>query len=197
MYLYLVRHGQSVGNEKQLFFGWSDHPLTELGRDQARQAADKLREVSFTRCVSSDLARAWDTARICVESRGIEVEAEPALREQNMGGMEGLTFSQAHERYGELLERMLDDWIHVDPPGGERVAHMIRRVGDCVDNIVRRGEDTLIVAHNGSLSLILRHFGLAEETELMDHKFNWFFAHGTYSVIRVEKTGAELVCFNR
>ena len=81
MYLYLVRHGQSVGNEKQLFFGHRDHPLTELGREQARQAADKLREVSFTRCVSSDLSRAWDTALICAEGRGVPVERDPALRE--------------------------------------------------------------------------------------------------------------------
>ena len=197
MFLYLVRHGQSVGNERQLFFGWSDHPLTELGREQAQEAAKKLNEVSFTRCVSSDLARAWDTALICTEGRGITVESVPALREQDMGGMEDLTFAQAQERYGELFVRMLDDWIHVDPPDGESVAHMIRRVGDCVDEIVRRGEDTLIVAHNGSLSLILRHFGLAEETELMDPKFNWFFRHGTYSVIKVEETGAELVYFNR
>ena len=41
MYLYLVRHGQSAGNERQLFFGSSDHPLTQLGREQARLAADK------------------------------------------------------------------------------------------------------------------------------------------------------------
>ena len=197
MYLYLVRHGQSVGNEKQLFFGRSDHPLTELGREQARQAAQMLKEVSFTRCVSSDLIRAWDTALACAEGRGIEVEADPALREQDMGGMEDLTFAQAQERYSGLFERMLDDWIHVDPPGGESVAHMKQRVAACVDGIVARGEDTLIVAHNGSLSLILSHFGLAEETELMDHKFNWFFQHGTYSVIRVDEDGAELVCFNR
>ena len=197
MFLYLVRHGQSVGNERQLFFGWSDHPLTELGREQARQAAEKLKEVSFTRCISSDLIRAWDTALICAADRGIEVEADPALREQDMGGMEDLTFAQAQERYGELFERMLDDWIHVDPPGGESVAHMIRRVGACVDEIVRRGEDALIVAHNGSLSLILRHFGLAEETELMDHKFNWFFQHGTYSAIEIADGKAKLAVFNR
>ena len=49
MYLYLVRHGQSTGNERQLFFGVRDYPLTELGREQAKQAADKLREVEFTR----------------------------------------------------------------------------------------------------------------------------------------------------
>ena len=197
MYLYLVRHGQSVGNERQLFFGWSDHPLTELGREQARQAARMLEDVNFTRCVSSDLIRAWDTALACVESRGIEVEADPALREQDMGGLEDLTFAQAQERCGESFERLLADWIHVDPPGGESVTHMKQRVGACVDEIVRRGEDTLIVAHNGSLSLILSHFGLAKESELMNHNFNWFFRHGTYSAVRVDENGAELVYFNR
>ena len=62
---------------------------------------------------------------------------------------------------------------------------------------VRRGEDTLIVAHNGSLSLILSHFGLAEDRELMNHDYNWFFQHGTYSAIRVDENGAELTCFNK
>ena len=114
-----------------------------------------------------------------------------------MGALEDLTFAQARERCGESFERMLGDWAHVDPPGGESVTHMKQRVGACVDDIVRRGEDTLIVAHNGSLSLILSHFGLAEESELMNHQFNWFFQHGTYSAIRVDETGAELVCFNR
>ena len=197
MYLYLVRHGQSVGNEKQLFFGRSDHPLTELGKKQARQAAEMLREVNFTRCVSSDLIRAWDTALACVEGRGVEVEADPALREQDLGALEDLTFAQAQERCGEAFARMLADWARVDPPGGESVAHMKQRVGACVDEIVRRGEDTLIVAHNGSLSLILSHFGLARDSELMNHNYNWFFEHGTYSVIRVDENGAELTCFNK
>ena len=197
MYLYLVRHGQSVGNERQLFFGRSDHPLTELGREHARQAAQMLKEVNFTRCVSSDLTRAWDTAMACVEGRGIEAEAEPALREQDMGDLEDLTFAQAQERHGETFARMLADWTRVDPPGGESVAHMKERISRCVDRVVRLGEDTLIVAHNGSLSLILSHFGLAKESELMNHDYNWFFEHGTYSVIRVDETGAELACFNR
>ena len=197
MYLYLVRHGQSVGNERQLFFGWSDHPLTELGREQARQAAEMLKEVNFTRCVSSDLVRAWDTALACVEGRGIEVEAAPALREQDMGDLEDLTFDQAMERGGEAFARMLADWTRVDPPGGESVAHMKQRVGDCVDGIVRRGEDTLIVAHNGSLSLILSHFGLARDSELMNHEYNWFFEHGTYSAIEITDGKARLAVFNK
>ena len=102
MYLYLVRHGQSVGNERKLFFGWSDHPLTELGREQARQAAEKLREVSFTRCVASDLSRAWDTALICAEGRGVAVESDPRLREQDMGSLEDADWEEAHDRCGSL-----------------------------------------------------------------------------------------------
>ena len=195
MYLYLVRHGQSVGNEKQLFFGWSDHPLTELGREQARQAAEKLKEVSFSRCVSSDLIRAWDTALICTEGRGVSPEPDPALREQKMGEFEDLTWEQAKASHGSLVEQLVADWFHVPPPNGEPLPVMLRRVGDCVDGVIRRGEDTLIVAHNGSLSLILRHLGLAEEAELM--RPERIFRHGTYSAIRVDENGAELVCFNR
>ncbi len=197
MYLYLVRHGQSVGNERRLFFGWSDHPLTDLGREQARQAAEALGEVAFTRCVSSDLIRARDTARICAEGRGVAVEPDPRLREQDMGELEDATWEDSHARFGGLIDRMVGDWAHVDPPGGESVRHMRRRVAASVDEIVARGEDTLVVAHNGTLSLILSHFGLAEDRELMNPDYNWFFAHGTYSAIRVDADGAELVCFNR
>ena len=77
MYLYLVRHGQSEGNARRLFFGHTDYPLTALGREQARQAADKLRAVSFSRCVASDLLRAWETAEICVGSRALRPENAP------------------------------------------------------------------------------------------------------------------------
>lgn len=195
MYLYLVRHGQSVGNERQLFFGSSDHPLTNLGREQAKQAADKLREVSFTRCVASDLSRAWDTARICVEGRGVTPEPDPALREQDMGALEDLTWAKAEKLCGGLVGSMLADWYHTTPPAGESPAHMLERVGACVDGIVARGEDTLIAAHNGSLSLLLYHLGLIEEKNLLQH--GWFFHHGTYSTIRVDERGAELINFNR
>ena len=57
MYMYLVRHGQSVGNVRRTFHGQTDYPLTEEGRRQARQAAEKLREIPFTRCCASDLRR--------------------------------------------------------------------------------------------------------------------------------------------
>lgn len=195
MYLYLVRHGQSTGNERQLFFGVNDHPLTRLGREQARQAAEKLREVEFTRCVASPLSRAWDTAMICTEGRFVVPEACPAIAEQDMGELEGLTWGAAEARFGDHIGALLTDWFHTPPPGGEDPALMLLRVGACVDELVLRGKDTLVVAHNGSLSLILLHLGLARESDMFTRA--WTFRHGCYSAIRVDENGAELVAFNR
>jgi len=195
MYLYLVRHGQSTGNERQLFFGVRDYPLTRLGREQAGQAAGKLKEVKFTRCVSSPLSRAWDTALICTEGRFVTPEPCPALREQDMGELEGLSWGAAEARFGDRIGMLLSDWFHTTPPGGESPAHMLERVGGCVDGLIRRGEDTLVTAHNGSLSLILYHLGLVGERDLL--RPEWSFRHGTYSAVRVDEKGAGLVCFNR
>lgn len=195
MYLYLVRHGQSEGNVLKTFHGQIDYPLTELGREQARQAADKLRSVPFQRCCSSDLCRAWDTAQTCLEGRGIVPEPCPALREQNVGDIEGLTWKQMEQRFPEVLHPYINDWFHMTPPGGESPDEMIARVAACVDGIIARGEDTLIAAHNGSLSLVLLHLKLVKQEELL--KPDWFFTQGTYSAIQIEDGAAKLICFNR
>ena len=112
-----------------------------------------------------------------------------------MGALEDLTWAKAEKLCGGLVGRMLADWYHATPPAGESPADMLKRVGGCVDGIIRQGEDTLIAAHNGSLSLALFHLGLIEEKNLLQH--GWFFKHGTYTAVRVDENGAELVCFNR
>lgn len=195
MYLYLVRHGQSEGNVLMTFHGQTDYPLTEKGREQARQTAEKLGEVSFARCCASDLARAWDTALACVEGRGVTPEVCPALREQFVGDIEGLTWDEMGERYPEVRHSFIHDWFNTTPPGGESPDAMIARVTACVDEIIARGEDTLITAHFGSLSLILTHLGLVDREAAMTPQ--WAFGQGTYSAIRIEGGKAELVAFNR
>lgn len=194
MYLYLVRHGQSEGNVLMTFHGQTDYPLTEKGREQARQAAEKLREVSFARCYASDLTRAWDTALACVEGRGITAEVCPGLREQFVGAIEGLTWDEMEEKFPGVRQPFIHDWFHTTPPGGETPDAMVARVTSCVDSIIARGEDALLVSHFGPMSLILDYLGLVDRNEIMTPK--WAFGQGTYSAIRVEGGKAELVCFN-
>ena len=85
MLLYLVRHGESVGNLNKLIFGHSDHPLTESGLNDAKDVAEKLKDTHIERCYTSTLQRASHTADICFGHRGIPMVYSDDLREQNMG----------------------------------------------------------------------------------------------------------------
>ena len=84
MKIYLVRHGQSEGNVRELWYGSSDLPLTDLGRQQARESGEKLRGVSFAACYASPLIRAKDTADLVKAARAKRhllpaVSAEPCV----------------------------------------------------------------------------------------------------------------------
>lgn len=197
MYLYLVRHGQSEGNVVKTFHGQTDYPLTEKGREQARQAGEKLKAdgVMFTRCCASDLSRAWDTALACLAGYDVEAEVCPAMREQFVGDIEGLTWEEMGERYPQVRHDFIHDWAHTTPPGGESPEDMLARVGSFVDEVIARGEDTLLVAHFGSLSLVLFHLGLVDEKQAFEPE--WAFGQGTYSAVRIEDGKAELLHFNR
>lgn len=59
--LVLVRHGYSLGNEKSLFSGWSDVPLTERGRRELRELRQVIRYPRTGRYFSSDLSRCRET----------------------------------------------------------------------------------------------------------------------------------------
>ena len=86
----LVRHGQSEWNADGRWQGQADPPLTDLGRQQASDAARALGAVDAI--VTSDLQRAAETADIISEALGVgPVVVEPDLRERHAGEWQGLT----------------------------------------------------------------------------------------------------------
>ena len=74
--LVLVRHGQSEWNKKNLFTGWKDPELTELGIEEAIQAGKQLKQsdIKFDVMFTSDLFRAQETGRLILEQMKIEVQ---------------------------------------------------------------------------------------------------------------------------
>jgi broad specificity phosphatase PhoE len=89
---YLVRHGRTSYNNPhhELLRGWTDVPLSEQGREDARVAARYLRSVGLTGIISSNLDRTRHTADIIAKAVHIPNIAESrALRDWNMGMMEG------------------------------------------------------------------------------------------------------------
>ncbi|GID32332.1 2,3-bisphosphoglycerate-dependent phosphoglycerate mutase [Paractinoplanes brasiliensis] len=92
--LILLRHGQSAGNAADVFTGWSDSPLSELGRSQARGAAETLRRLGVSPTVvhTSLLRRSITTAEIVTDSLGcgwVPVCRTWRLNERHYGALTG------------------------------------------------------------------------------------------------------------
>ena len=104
--LVLLRHGQSDWNEKNLFTGWVDVGLTELGRDEARRGGELLRQKDLLPDVlhTSLLRRAIETAQLALEAADrlwLPVHRSWRLNERHYGALQGKNKKQTLEEFGE------------------------------------------------------------------------------------------------
>jgi probable phosphoglycerate mutase len=172
--LILVRHGQSAHHVNGMTGGWTDLPLTDLGRAEAVATAWFLAEqasVSPQSLLSSDLARARQTAEIISAAIGLPVEPLPGLRELNNGDAAGRTTAEAAD-----LERPRTlpalDWIPY--PGAESWRMLYDRVAAVYDDLQTQGRDTcIVVSHaNAMICLINRFLGLTDDATLTNLMYN-------------------------
>ena len=103
--LVLLRHGQSTWNKENRFTGWTDVPLTELGKKEAKKAAKVLSENSFKFDVvfTSVLKRAVDTTDIVIKEMKLKVPVHKSwrLNERHYGALQGLNKAEMAAKYGE------------------------------------------------------------------------------------------------
>jgi broad specificity phosphatase PhoE len=143
MKLYLVRHGQSTGNIGGTLMGQSDHPLTPLGEDQARAAAERLAAFGPMPVYASDLPRARATAEHIVAAwrdpevtdAPPEVVLDPRLREISLGDYEGRPW-QEFEADTALTAAFAEDPYRTALPNGESLEHLEARVHAAVLDIL-------------------------------------------------------------
>jgi 2,3-bisphosphoglycerate-dependent phosphoglycerate mutase len=149
--VYLARHGQSDWNAETRWQGHADRPLTELGRRQAGQLADRLADVPLAAVYSSDLERARATAEAVAGPRGLAVVPLADLREIDVGSWSGLTRAEAEERFPAAYLRWAEGGQGWDD--GETYEQMTDRVVRAVVGIGARhpDESVLVVAHGGPI----------------------------------------------
>jgi 2,3-bisphosphoglycerate-dependent phosphoglycerate mutase len=104
--LILVRHGQSDWNEKNLFTGWVDVKLSELGIKEAIRGGELLKESGLKPDIlyTSKLTRAIQTANIALETADrlfIDVKRTWRLNERHYGALQGKDKAQTLAEYGK------------------------------------------------------------------------------------------------
>ncbi len=162
MKLWLIRHGQTDMNLEKRMQGLSDIPLNETGREQARRAAETVKDVSFDVVFASPLKRAVETASILSGFPEEKIIRDERLIEANFGKYEG-----RHYHYMGLPMTLY--WalpeVFPAPRGVESIASMVKRSTSFIEMLeeqVKSGngllspESRVLVSCHGGIIRALR-----------------------------------------
>ena len=172
--LYIIRHGESLDNAGIAYPRTPEgSPLTELGREQAHQVAQRLADVHAEAVIASDLLRARQTAEIIARDRGLEVRIIPDLQERGVGSFGGRTNLEELEEYRAKFEeydrgdekvkmawKLAEEWESLD----EAMHRFLRAVDQVADDY--RGKTAIVVAHGTVMRTFLIFAGWATLEEL-------------------------------
>ena len=171
--LILVRHGQSEWNAKNLFTGWKDPGLTELGLQEAKMAGSLIKntKIFFDIMFTSDLSRAQRTGQIILEIIGqenIPIIKNLALNERNYGSLAGLNKDDARKKWGEDQVHIWRRSFDIPPPDGESLKNTAERVLPYFETEImpkiNNESNVLIAAHGNSLrALIMKLDSISSE----------------------------------
>ena len=152
MSILLIRHGETALNVARVLQP-ADTPLSQRGVAQAEALARRLATMGVAAVVSSDLPRAWHTARAIAAATGAPVETSALLRERDFGDWRGRPYDDMPLNPLTMLEA---------PPGGESAAAFAGRVALAFEHIVQ-----MRAAAGGTLAVVTH--GLVIRALLASH----------------------------
>jgi len=174
--LILVRHGQSEWNEQNLFTGWKDPGLTELGIKEAKNAGSLISDkgIQFDEMFTSMLVRAQDTGAIILDSinqQNIPITKNKALNERNYGSLAGLNKDDARKEWGEEQVHIWRRSFDIPPPEGESLKDTAERVlpyfHEYIMPKVIQGLSILVAAHGNSLRALIMELDLISSEDIV------------------------------
>lgn len=147
----LVRHGETAWNVEHRIQGHSgDVGLTARGVEQVRAAAERLADSGARRIVSSDLARARESAEVIAKRLGLAVTLDASLRERSYGELEGRPDSFLTRENSGIADGVIVD-VDAAPPNGESIKELNERVTAALERLAAQhpGETIIVVTHGG------------------------------------------------
>ena len=148
--IYLLRHGETLGNSEGRFQGRLESPLSEKGLAQARAVGARLAALAAADpgdwvIETSPLGRARQTAAIVAEAIGLpEAHIEPRLIEADYGALEGLTRPEVDARWPHLAGVV---GVFGHAPDGEGLEALDARARAWLDERIREERRVIAVAH--------------------------------------------------
>jgi alpha-ribazole phosphatase len=141
MKLYFVRHGQTDTNANNASDTSTDEPLNQLGIQQAKQLAEKLKDIKFDTIISSPLKRAFQTAELLNECHHLPITVDGAWRERDAEAYVDIS----------LWNDVFDFDKNIQLKNGEPLKDFFERVYTAINNLKQEHENktVLLVSHGG------------------------------------------------
>jgi probable phosphoglycerate mutase len=187
-----IRHAETDANVAHVWQGQGDAPLTNLGRRQAADLGRRLRAHAYDAVIASDLGRVLETA----DAAGLEPISDPAWREIDIGGWEGLTRDEVLADHRDDLEA-LGRGEDVSLGGGETWRRFGARVDAAVRGLLEQyddGDRVLVLTHGGTI-----HSTIAGVLGIRARGRPWPIdrvENTALTVLVAEDQGPRIICFN-
>ena len=148
MTIYLIRHGKTEANEKHLYCGSTDLPLSAAGRQELQNIRY---DIKCTRYITSGMKRTNETLQILFGD--VPYETDSRLREVDFGAFEMHSYDQLKDTPEYQVWLTGDNETNI-PPKGESGVQMKQRVLAAFSEIK---EDTCIITHGGVIAVIMEY----------------------------------------
>lgn len=150
--IYIIRHGKTDLNQKNVLQGRSNQPLNDEGIEQAKKAAEKLKGIFFDHIFTSPLSRAIQTAEIV--AKGKKLVIDDRLIEMDYGPYEG---SDLKNPTPEIISFFIDFVHNPAPEGMEPLSSVLNRSGEFIESIREIKGNILISTHAIAMKGILEY----------------------------------------
>lgn len=163
-YLVLVRHGTSEYNEKGLWAGWDDPVLTEKGKEDAKAAADSLKDITFDLGYTSSLIRHKETIKIMLDELNqhkVQITESDALKERDYGDFTAKNKWEVKKKLGEVdFLKLRRSWDY-PVPNGESLKQVYEREVPYYETEIlpelKAGKNVLIAGSGNSLRALVKY----------------------------------------
>lgn len=190
----LIRHGETDDNRARCFLGQRDPALNERGRAQAASMAGLLAGKSVEAIYSSDLRRAAETAAIIGERVKESVRTEPALRELDVGLLDGLGIEEGLARFPAFFAEWRARPGRCRMPEGESLHELRERAWSALlTHAERHPTGTVVFVTHTFVVLVL----VCKVLGLPLDRFRRLYLHtGALTVVRIGEGRPSLLAFD-
>ncbi|MGE4352784.1 MAG: histidine phosphatase family protein [Oscillospiraceae bacterium] len=188
MIIHLIRHGETEATENKLYYGATDLPISEGGRERLNvlRLAGGYPEIrKGLHVYTSGMRRTDETLSLLYGD--VPHDVLPGLREMDFGAFEMHSYEEL-KQVPAYIEWISGDNLSNRCPGGESGAELKTRVIAVIAELLKIGEDCLIITHGGVIDCVMEHF-FPEENK---NRYDWQPKPGEGFSLTIDREGGKV-----